>query len=121
MQEGTPERQEISQEIGQRIRRLRKERGLSLEALALKCDMNAAFLGHIERGLRCPTVYTLKRISSGLEVELVEFLIDDKAVGQYEAAVQHFSSVLSGLTPYQIEKILQILDASVALIKNEQK
>ena len=121
MQEGTPERQELSQEIGQRIRRLRKERGLSLEALALKCDMNAAFLGHIERGLRCPTVYTLKRISNGLDVELVEFLIDENVVEQHAAAVQHFSGMISGLTPQQVETILQILDASVALAKNEQK
>ena len=119
MQEGTLERQKLSQEIGQRIRRLRKERGFSLETLALKCDMNAAFLGRIERGLRCPTVYTLKRISSGLGVELVELLIDEKTAGQYEASVQHFSRMVSNLTPQQIEKILRILDDSVALIQDD--
>lgn len=119
MQEGALERQELSQEIGQRIRQLRKERGLSLETLALKCDMNAAFLGHIERGLRCPTVYTLKRISSGLNVELTELLIDKKTEEQYEAAVRHFSRMISDLTPRQIEKLLRILEDSVALAKDD--
>ena len=59
MKDSAAERQALSLQVGQRIRTIRKQRGLSLEALALKCDMNAAFLGHIERGLRCPTLYTL--------------------------------------------------------------
>ena len=47
MNDSVSERQELSLQIGRRIRTLRKQRGLSLEALALKCDMNAASLGHI--------------------------------------------------------------------------
>ena len=47
---------QIAQEIGAKIRYLRLKRGMSQETLALNCDMNPAFLGHVERGMRCPTV-----------------------------------------------------------------
>ena len=32
--------------VGERIRKIRKEEGLSLELFALRCDMNAAYVGH---------------------------------------------------------------------------
>lgn len=111
------ERQELSLQVGQRIRAIRKQRGLSLEALALKCDMNAAFLGHIERGLRCPTLYTLERISTGLEIHLAELFLDNSATLSNAVAVQHFSDAISSLSPAQIERILDIVDASIALTK----
>ena len=111
------ERQELSLRVGQRIRAIRKQRGLSLEALALKCDMNAAFLGHIERDLRCPTLYTLERISTGLEIHLAELFLDNRATLSNAVAVQHFSDAISSLSPAQIERILDIVDASIALTK----
>ncbi len=121
MNDTVSERQELSQKLGQRIRLLRKQRGLSLEALALKCDMNAAFLGHIERGLRCPTVYTLERVSSGLGVNLVELLVDDISASEHTAAIQHFSNVIAPMTKEQVETLLQILDSAASLAHTSDK
>ena len=45
----------LAREVGAKIKYLRQKRGLSQEALALSCDMNPAFLGHVERGMRSPT------------------------------------------------------------------
>ena len=43
---------ELASLVGERIRKIRKEEGLSLELFALRCDMNAAYVGHIERGIQ---------------------------------------------------------------------
>lgn len=56
----------LAREVGAKIKYLRQKRGLSQEALALSCDMNPAFLGHVERGMRSPTLNTLQRICDGL-------------------------------------------------------
>ena len=53
---------ELASLVGERIRKIRKEEGLSLELFALRCDMNAAYVGHIERGVQNPTMNTLERI-----------------------------------------------------------
>lgn len=117
MKDSAAERQALSLQVGQRIRTIRKQRGLSLEALALKCDMNAAFLGHIERGLRCPTLYTLERISTGLEISIAELFLDRSTALANAVAVQHFSDAISALSPSQVEQVLSIVDHSVALTK----
>ena len=118
MNDSVSERQELSLQIGRRIRTLRKQRGLSLEALALKCDMNAAFLGHIERGLRCPTIYTLERISIGLGISTAVF-VDEIAANPNAAAVQHFSDAISNLSPSKIETLLRIVDNCIAFAEKE--
>ena len=59
---------ELASLVGERIRKIRKEEGLSLELFALRCDMNAAYVGHIERGVQNPTLNTLERICKGLDI-----------------------------------------------------
>ena len=66
---------ELASLVGERIRKIRKEEGLSLELFALRCDMNAAYVGHIERGIQNPTLNTLERMDnvSKLYEELISF------------------------------------------------
>ena len=117
LKDSTTERQALSLQVGQRIRTIRKQHGLSLEALALKCDMNAAFLGHIER---CPTLYTLERISTGLEINIAELFLNNSTALSNAVATQHFSDAIASLSPSQIEHVLSIVDHSVALAKEHE-
>lgn len=54
--------------VGANVRRLRKERGLSQERLALSAEMDLRYLGGIERGEHNPTVDMLGRLAFALEV-----------------------------------------------------
>lgn len=44
-----------NKDLGQAIRRLRRARHLTIEALALDADMHPTYLSGIERGVRNPT------------------------------------------------------------------
>lgn len=70
---------ELASLVGERIRKIRKEEGLSLEHFALRCDMNAAYVGHIERGVQNPTLNTLERICKGLDISVEDLFIDKSA------------------------------------------
>ncbi len=48
-------------ELGQRIRALRKERNQTLETLAEAADIGFVYLGEIERGIKMPSLKTLKQ------------------------------------------------------------
>ena len=63
---------DISAAIGKRIRTFRNAQGISLEELSFKADLNAAHLGQIERGLRNPTIETLNRIATALDISFYE-------------------------------------------------
>ena len=48
--------------VGERIRYFRNLRGWSQETLALQAEINPAFLGHLECGLKSPTIKTPEKI-----------------------------------------------------------
>jgi transcriptional regulator with XRE-family HTH domain len=58
--------------LGQEVRRLRKERGLSQEALADLAGLHTNYVGGIERGERNVGIKALIRVSRGLGVPLSE-------------------------------------------------
>ena len=105
------EHPELAPQIGERIRRIRKKEGLSLEGLALRCDMNPAYVGHIERGMRNPTLATLERICKGLGIRVEDLFKGlDVPVDMESAAVRHLSSMVSEMTPEQTQRFLHIVD-----------
>ena len=60
----------IDAQIGQRLRRLRLEQALTLDALAQRADVSRAMLSRIERGESSPTAQLLNRICGGLKITL---------------------------------------------------
>lgn len=54
--------------IGQNVRRLRTERGLTQEKLALDVGIDLTYLGGIERGSRNPSVDVVGRMAMALGV-----------------------------------------------------
>ena len=65
---------DLVQLLGENVRRLRKERGLSQEELAFQAGMKRSYLSDLERGTRNPTVRALERLASALEIEPADLL-----------------------------------------------
>ena len=58
----------LSINVGQRIRSIREERGLSIRGLARLSGMSANALSMIERGRSSPSVSTLYKVAGALEI-----------------------------------------------------
>ena len=65
---------ELSIEIGQLIRKKRKEKKITQEALALQSGIDRSYIGRIERGEVNLTVEKLYEIATALEVDMKELL-----------------------------------------------
>ncbi|MDR1937286.1 MAG: helix-turn-helix domain-containing protein [Tannerellaceae bacterium] len=59
--------------LGNRIRELRKGKGLSQEQLALNAEVDRSYIGGIERGERNVSFLTLVKIAICLECDIAEF------------------------------------------------
>ncbi len=59
---------EVQQGVGINVRKFRKERGLSQEALAFECGLHRTYISGVERGIRNPTVVVLEKIATALRV-----------------------------------------------------
>ena len=60
--------------IGQRIKQLREQKGLTIEKLAYENDLAKGNLSEIEKGLIDPRLSTLEKIAKGLDVKLKELI-----------------------------------------------
>ena len=60
-------------EVGQRIRDLRQERGWTLKNLAARTGLSTSFLSQVERGLSSVSIGSLATICHSIGVELSEF------------------------------------------------
>jgi transcriptional regulator with XRE-family HTH domain len=69
-----PQASIVHKKIAEKIRRIRKDRNISQEELALKAGLNRAYVGYIERGERKPSVDTLAKLAKALKVKLSEFI-----------------------------------------------
>jgi len=58
--------------FGERVRDLRKERGLSQEQLAFKADLHRTYIGMIERAEKNITLINIEKIAIALEVPVLE-------------------------------------------------
>ena len=57
---------DVRKRVGLNVKTLRRERGLSQEALAFECGLHRTYVSGVERGVRNPTVVVLERIAIAL-------------------------------------------------------
>jgi len=62
--------------LGAGIRSERLRQGLTLTNLAERADLSASALSQIERSITDPSVGSLRRIASALEVPFFQFLVE---------------------------------------------
>ena len=64
-------------EIGEKLRELRIQRGLTQEELADRCELSKGFISQVERELASPSIATLKDMLECLGVTLQSFFSDN--------------------------------------------
>ncbi len=63
----------IKTEIGNRIRKIRNQQGISQEKLALKADIDRTYLASVEAGKRNISIVNLEKILNALGVTFCDF------------------------------------------------
>lgn len=73
------EQSKVKTDFGAHLRKLRKQKGLSQEELALSCDLDRTYIGGVERGERNISLVNISRIAQALGVPSRELMegIDD--------------------------------------------
>ena len=63
----------IKEQVGNRIKELRKRLGLSQEEFAFKCEMDRTYITSLERGKRNVSLENLDKIAKAFDMSLSEF------------------------------------------------
>lgn len=102
------------QDMGLRVRALRRQLGFTQEELAEKVGISASFLGHIERGTRVASLETLVALCNTLETT-PEYLLSNSLASSA-------SNVPEGLTAAEraaLSRLLHLAEEAVRGWKDE--
>lgn len=64
----------LAKTFGINVRRVRRERGFSQEALAHEVQLATTYVGQLERGRRNPTLAVVEKFAIALDVNPLELL-----------------------------------------------
>lgn len=66
--------------VGRRVRALRQQRSLSLEALAERSGVSVSMLSTVERGQKVPSIMVMSQIATALDTSIGRLLDEEKAL-----------------------------------------
>lgn len=66
----------VKKAFGEKLRLLRKKKGLSQESMALACDLDRTYIGGVERGERNISLVNIQKIADALGIKVKELFND---------------------------------------------
>ena len=96
------------EQFGNRLRTARKDRGLTLEQLAVTCGTSETVLRNYEKARKSPNVEMLLRICEALKVSPDYLLQDELTFNPYEDKTELFASIGS-LSPTSLNLLRDFL------------
>jgi len=121
---------EHSNQLGEKIRRLRKQMGLTQEELGERANIHYSYVGQVERGDKMPSLKTLKKLATALNTPVQYLLEEPSTYGTSEnilpEAVAEFRQLIAGRSQEEVRfclgllrEILQFLDRQKGLNRGE--
>jgi transcriptional regulator with XRE-family HTH domain len=97
--------------FGSRIRSIREAADLSREVVAERADINANYLGEIERGEKWPSIEIIQRLAGALGVSPSAFLEFEAEEIDPSILLTKLQHVLSNRDTEQLQQALRLLRA----------
>ncbi|NOU96214.1 helix-turn-helix domain-containing protein [Paenibacillus sp. LMG 31456] len=105
----------ILKKVGQRLRELRKQKGLTQEELAERCGFHYTYIGGVERAEKNISLINLQKLCDGLQVQVqevfnYEFSINLKQLSSREKILREIYGQLLELKAADLKKVSVFLN-----------
>ncbi len=107
--ESAERRLEIAKNLGNNLRKLRKEKGFTREELAEKSNLSANYIYGLEKGLYLPGCIALIDLSNSLNVTVTQ-LLDEYMYNKKNYFIERVSSEIDNLSDRDLSLILNIIE-----------
>lgn len=82
----------IIEDFGNRVRELRKSKGMTQQFLAEKCEISLPYINLLENNMRQPSLKIVLKIVSALDISIVDFFLPYTT---QDAELSHLLKLLS--------------------------
>ncbi|MCF7758334.1 helix-turn-helix domain-containing protein [Paenibacillus xylanexedens] len=110
----------LPEDVGNRIRELRKAKGWTQEQLAEAAGLHYSYIGGVERGDRNISLETLEKIMNGLQVNAEE-IFKFKEDSEYKRALDEHITLISGKSTDTIVSLTKISKEVLNAIEKSHK
>lgn len=101
---------DIAKQLGERIRQLRNAKHMSQEELSFKAGISPAHLGQIERATKNPTIDTIAKIATALDVAVPDlFTAELLSTCPTNTTAEKINAHLYGMSEAEQKDILRII------------
>ncbi|MEK6690094.1 MAG: helix-turn-helix transcriptional regulator [Nitrospirota bacterium] len=100
----------LKKEIGERLRKLRKEKALTQKELSKRVAVDYSYIGKIERGEQLPSIKMLIRISEIYSVPIGYFFHEDPLIGLLEHLPEELIDIAGDKKKRIFLKLLKDID-----------
>ena len=105
----------VRKTLGERLRNLRKDRGLSQQRLGKRSNLSGKFIGEVERGEKSVSVDSLYHVSVALDVPLGHLTEMNRSRGKGSSNRAEVDKLIALVSeprkPEQIRRAYQVLKA----------
>lgn len=110
----------IYQHVGRRVREERLKRGWTQEQLAEKTDSHISFVGQLERGIKKPSLVTIKKLADAFGTRAGDLLAEGPPP-KTRSLEGRLADVLRGYSTPQQESLIRIFRQLARQIKKFPK
>lgn len=103
--------------IGRRIHRLRRSKDMTQQHLAELIGVNASYIGPLEKGLKCPSIAVLEKLSEVLEQPMFSFFLDDTGEESSDSSAMRMAALLAAHPPEERRFLLSMTEEMSALLR----
>ncbi|MBL7175197.1 MAG: helix-turn-helix transcriptional regulator [Desulfobacteraceae bacterium] len=114
-------KEDIPVKVGERVRRVRESRGLSLQDISLRTDIDVSMLKQIEEGALAPPLGTIIKLAKALEMKIGYFISgeedraytivrrdDRKVVSRYDSKrAKYYGYEYESLAPHKKDRHME--------------
>lgn len=106
----------MAHNVGNKIKEIRKAKGLSQEQVAEKIGIDRAQYSRVETSKSKPTLTTLEKIGNALEVDLIEFFKEDGNydINSYRQSLVEKVKLVNQLEEETQKSIFNFIDVAIA-------
>lgn len=109
------QKRKITAEVGNRIKYFRRLKSISQEEVALRANLNPAYFGQVEGGVKCPTVDTLCKIARALGVSPAELLQTTDRPTHAQEYTSKAAEMLARVPQDKLDQVLRIMEEVTSL------
>jgi transcriptional regulator with XRE-family HTH domain len=106
-------------QIGQKVKGLREQRGLTQERLAEMADLSPTYISHIERGTKRASLNALVRLAVALEVTVDQLLCGVNPTDR-NAFLPEVQALLADCTPRERCILMEIAEAAKRSLRHNR-